>query len=1060
MRSEYDVVVVGSGYGGGVAASRMARAGKSVAVLEMGKEKWPGEYPNTLMEALPELHISGKSGKAMGAVKSLASGKPTGMYQLILGEGQNAFVGKGLGGTSLINANVFLECDKRTLALPAWPPELRKDPNALDPYYARATEMLQPTPYPDDYPLLKKLSVLEKQAEALGQKENFYRVPQTTFFRNGLNNKELCFLGAGALGTTEILLRSRARGLKMSRLAGQKLSGNGDILSFGYNTEEIVNGVGRAKPSTESPTGPAITGVIDNRNGKASRNVLDDYVIQEGSIPEALAPLIQSMLEMLPGKRNPDTFTAKDQLRQLLSSTETRFLGPYSKGGSINRTQTYLIMSHDSNEAFVSLEDDKLHLQFKGVGRTEHVQKLNTILAKATSAIGGTLINCPFYAAFNQQEEITVHPLGGAIMSSDGTGRSGVTNHLGQVFSGEDSEVHGGVNPFATITALAERSVDAIAKDRAYQIDMLTKNGKLDLFGKPAKSVPLTLGMMNAQKAMEKSTKSRGVQFTEIMDGHIHIGDNIGDYTIAEKVAKGSSSSAHLYLSVTTGNARNRDVQFFSTDENVSDGTNLAYNLTLLGTDGHKYHLNGYKELNTKMAFSLTSTWKATTTLLTTLTRPNGSLVGKGKLHISVRNFVSELKTLSSLSSGTLLNRTSAVTDFMGNFAQNTADYYLGPLRTLQHPPTQPKLPNGYLPKPAPIHTVTLTAKDGVQSTLMTWASTAPPSPHSPSRLPILMIPGASVDHTVFALPTIRTNAVDHLTSLGHTVHILTHRFCRTPICASGGTVYEARLDVLAALTHIRASTDSQIHLICHCMGAVSTSIGLLDGTIPAAWLAGLTCTQVFFALRFGRLNALKAGAPLLPALYQKLTGSEWFPMAGDGRAVQAAIDQALRFYPAEGRGEVCSSSVCHRFSLTYGRCWEHANLNRATHAGLEAFLGGVHMRMLRETMRMGVVGRVLDGEGRDTVWTDEGLERLRGVPMLFVSGGENVVFDPESTQVSYDVLRRKFGPGLYKRRVIAGYGHLDTWMGKDAARDVYPVIGEHLEWCEGELSRQQSESI
>ena len=40
MRPEYDAVVVGSGYGGGVAASRMARAGKSVALLEMGKEKW------------------------------------------------------------------------------------------------------------------------------------------------------------------------------------------------------------------------------------------------------------------------------------------------------------------------------------------------------------------------------------------------------------------------------------------------------------------------------------------------------------------------------------------------------------------------------------------------------------------------------------------------------------------------------------------------------------------------------------------------------------------------------------------------------------------------------------------------------------------------------------------------------------------------------------------------------------------------------------------------------------------------------------------------------------
>lgn len=40
LRPDYDVVVIGSGYGGGVAASRMARGAQSVCVLERGKERW------------------------------------------------------------------------------------------------------------------------------------------------------------------------------------------------------------------------------------------------------------------------------------------------------------------------------------------------------------------------------------------------------------------------------------------------------------------------------------------------------------------------------------------------------------------------------------------------------------------------------------------------------------------------------------------------------------------------------------------------------------------------------------------------------------------------------------------------------------------------------------------------------------------------------------------------------------------------------------------------------------------------------------------------------------
>ena len=50
-KSHYTVLVVGSGYGAGVAASRLARAGQDVCILERGKEMLPGEYPNKLSDA-------------------------------------------------------------------------------------------------------------------------------------------------------------------------------------------------------------------------------------------------------------------------------------------------------------------------------------------------------------------------------------------------------------------------------------------------------------------------------------------------------------------------------------------------------------------------------------------------------------------------------------------------------------------------------------------------------------------------------------------------------------------------------------------------------------------------------------------------------------------------------------------------------------------------------------------------------------------------------------------------------------------------------------------------
>ena len=76
-------------------------------------------------------------------------------------------------------------------------------------------------------------------------------------------------------------------------------------------------------------------------------------------------------------------------------------------------------------------------------------------------------------------------------MSSDGSGSRGVTNHMGQLLKSRGKECHKGIvvvdgsviplalgaNPFATITALAERSVEEAANESGIKIDYDTRNG-------------------------------------------------------------------------------------------------------------------------------------------------------------------------------------------------------------------------------------------------------------------------------------------------------------------------------------------------------------------------------------------------------------------------------------------------------------------------------------------------------------------------------------------------------------------------------------------------------
>jgi cholesterol oxidase len=67
-------------------------------------------------------------------------------------------------------------------------------------------------------------------------------------------------------------------------------------------------------------------------------------------------------------------------------------------------------------------------------------------------------------------------------------------------------------------------------------------------------------------------------------------------------------------------------------------------------------------------------------------------------------------------------------------------------------------------------------------------------------------------------------------------------------------------------------------------------------------------------------------------------------------------------------------------------------------------------------------------------------------VPICFISGAKNECYLPESTEQTFNLLKRKFPEQQYIRHVIPEYGHIDCIFGRNAAEDVYPLVLKHLD--------------
>lgn len=111
-----------------------------------------------------------------------------------------------------------------------------------------------------------------------------------------------------------------------------------------YNTDYAANCIARPKPSKENPVGPCITSVLDMRDTK---NPLEGFVVEDCAIPLALGSFMLPLLTLPPDEIRP-TYNAAQRVRKAGAQAGSKLFGPYFPTGSVARTPTYLIMSHDS----------------------------------------------------------------------------------------------------------------------------------------------------------------------------------------------------------------------------------------------------------------------------------------------------------------------------------------------------------------------------------------------------------------------------------------------------------------------------------------------------------------------------------------------------------------------------------------------------------------------------------------------------------------------------------------------------------------------------------------